>query len=79
MSTPTKMLSQETAPLLTAMDRCDNRDCGAQAKVEVARFDAGDKTGHLMFCGHHLNKHAEALDAAGYFTVVNDLGAVCTS
>lgn len=77
MSTPTKMLSQETAPLLTAMDRCDK--CGAQAKVEVARLKEGEKAGHLMFCGHHLNKHAEALDKAGYFTVVNDLGAVCTS
>lgn len=78
MSTPTKMLPQEAAPVLTAMDRCDN--CGAQAKVEVARLKAGEKADNLMFCGHHVNKHAEALDAAGYFTVVNDLGAsVCTS
>lgn len=82
MSTPTKMLSPEVVPVLTAMDRCDNRDCGAQAAVEVAQYKAGVKAGSLLFCGHHLNKHADALDAAGYFTASTKqtrAPEVCTS
>ena len=33
---------------LTGHDRCDTRECGAQAYVRV-EF----KSGSLLFCGHH--------------------------
>lgn len=39
----------ETAEwVLTANDRCDARDCGAQAYVKATGV-----TGELLFCGHH--------------------------
>jgi hypothetical protein len=34
--------------VLTATDRCDAKDCGAQAYVK-----AEGVTGELLFCGHH--------------------------
>lgn len=34
--------------VLTANDRCDARDCGAQAYVKATGV-----TGELFFCGHH--------------------------
>ncbi|MBM3688406.1 MAG: hypothetical protein FJW80_01900 [Actinobacteria bacterium] len=43
-----------TVPL-AASDRCDG--CGAQAYVRVTLIGGGD----LLFCGHHWNRHAEAL------------------
>lgn len=44
---------------LTANDRCDSGDCGAQAYVEVMGV-----TGGLLFCGHHYNKIVD--NAVGY-------------
>lgn len=39
----------ETAEwVLTANDRCDAKDCGAQAYVKATGV-----TGELCFCGHH--------------------------
>lgn len=37
--------------ILTALDRCDGRSCGAQAYVQVKGI-----SGELMFCAHHYNK-----------------------
>lgn len=37
--------------VLTANDRCDAKECGAQAYVRVTGV-----TGELLFCGHHYNK-----------------------
>lgn len=39
---------------LTSADRCDG--CGAQAYVRFIKNSAV-----LDFCGHHTNKHADAL------------------
>lgn len=39
----------ESAPLLTALDRCDA--CGAQAYVQTTL-----STGPLLWCAHHYNK-----------------------
>jgi hypothetical protein len=36
---------------LTAMDRCDSGNCGAQAYVVAVGI-----SGELMFCSHHYNK-----------------------
>lgn len=36
---------------LTATDRCDGYQCGAQAYVLVRGI-----SGELMFCAHHYNK-----------------------
>ncbi len=36
---------------LTAMDRCDSGNCGAQAYVVAIGVP-----GELMFCSHHYNK-----------------------
>jgi hypothetical protein len=36
---------------LTAMDRCDSANCGAQAYVVAVGV-----SGELMFCSHHYNK-----------------------
>ena len=39
----------ETAELvITAKDRCDSKDCGAQAYVKATGV-----SGELYFCGHH--------------------------
>lgn len=46
----------ETAPELTAHDRCDHPRCGAQAYVRYTLA-----TGHLDFCRHHSNRHEAAL------------------
>lgn len=37
--------------VLTALDRCDGKDCAAQAYVLVKGV-----SGELYFCGHHYNK-----------------------
>jgi len=44
---------------LTRSDRCDR--CGAAATGR-ARLSSG---GQLLFCGHHLRAHSEALIASG--------------
>lgn len=37
--------------VLTASDRCDAADCGAQAYVKATGV-----TGELFFCGHHYEE-----------------------
>lgn len=47
---------------LTASDRCDGKDCGAQAYVLVKGI-----TGELMLCAHHYNKaNGEKLQAFAF-------------
>lgn len=48
---------------LTLRDRCDNKECGAPARV-IAKFS--DET-LLMFCLHHGNEHEKKLVSAGAF------------
>jgi hypothetical protein len=45
--------------ILTALDRCDTKDCTAQAYVVAVGV-----TGELMFCAHHYQKIAN--NAVGY-------------
>lgn len=45
--------------VLTATDRCDARDCGAQAYVKATGV-----AGELLFCGHHYEKIVN--DSNGY-------------
>jgi hypothetical protein len=47
----------KTNKLLTAHDRCDVQDCGAQAYVRVLL-----KTGDLLFCGHHFTANQSVID-----------------
>ena len=51
------MLEQEW--ILTALDRCDNGGCSAQAYVMVKGV-----SGELTFCAHHYNKIMD--NAVGY-------------
>lgn len=44
-------------------DRCD-ADCPAAAQVQLINVHLHT----LQFCGHHLNRFAEALDAQGFNT-----------
>lgn len=37
--------------VLTASDRCDAKDCSAQAYVKTTGV-----SGDLLFCGHHYDK-----------------------
>lgn len=37
--------------ILTSLDRCDAKDCGAQAYIKAIGVN-----GELMFCGHHYEK-----------------------
>jgi hypothetical protein len=46
---------------LTALDRCDAGNCGAAAKAKAKGLQ-----GELLFCGHHYNKHSEALASWAY-------------
>ena len=46
---------------LTAFDRCDAKDCSAQAYVR-ARLDSGLE---LVFCGHHGRSLVPALVGRG--------------
>lgn len=41
---------------LLAIDRCDS--CGAPARVRATMASTGFD---LLFCGHHANRHEEAL------------------
>jgi hypothetical protein len=45
--------------VLTASDRCDSKNCNAQAYVNVSGV-----TGELFFCSHHYNKIMD--NAIGY-------------
>jgi hypothetical protein len=44
-----------TAPMLSALDRCDR--CGAQAYVRVTLGGGGE----LLFCAHHARQHEDKL------------------
>ena len=44
---------------LTANDRCDSKNCGAQAYVKATGV-----TGELLFCAHHYDKIVD--NAVGY-------------
>lgn len=52
---------QENVRVLTRMDRCDSKDCPAQAWV-IAKF----VTGELYFCGHHFEKYEIGLMRDAY-------------
>ena len=45
--------------VLTATDRCDAKDCGAQAYIKATGV-----SGELLFCGHHYEKIVN--NAVGY-------------
>lgn len=49
------MATTLTAPALSVTDRCDR--CNAQAYVRVVLPGGTD----LLFCGHHWNRHEDAL------------------
>ena len=49
------MTTTLSTPALTATDRCDR--CQAQAYVRVVLPGGAD----LLFCGHHWNRHEDAL------------------
>lgn len=49
------MTTTLAAPALSATDRCDR--CNAQAYVRVVLPGGAD----LLFCGHHWNRHENAL------------------
>lgn len=40
---------------MTALDRCDSAECGAQAYIMVRGI-----SGELFFCSHHYNKIMES-------------------
>ena len=50
-------LELDSAPQLTALDRCDS--CGAQAYIRVTM-----STGDLYFCAHHGTQFKEKLSAS---------------
>lgn len=52
---------------LTVHDRCDG--CGAQAKGVATK----DGRSRLMFCGHHITRHAAALIAADWYVKMMDV------
>jgi len=53
--------TNEESAFLTKMDRCDAKDCPAQAFVLVKFI-----TGELLFCGHHYNKYEASLIKDSY-------------
>ncbi len=60
---------------LTVSDRCDGKQCGAQAFVRVQTMLETLEDiilGELDFCAHHYNKNADELFLQG-FTVAEDL------
>jgi hypothetical protein len=50
--------------VLTANDRCDATDCGAQAYVKATGV-----SGSLYFCGHHYEKIVNTV--TGYDKMMN--------
>lgn len=48
---PQKSTKNEVSWTLTALDRCDSAECGAQAYVLVKGI-----SGELLFCSHHYDK-----------------------
>lgn len=59
LSAPKNTKREATGWILTAEDRCDTRECGAQAYVKVTGV-----SGSLYFCSHHYNKIID--NAVGY-------------
>lgn len=53
--------------VLTAIDRCDAKDCAAQAYVLVKGV-----SGELMFCSHHFNKSDSDALRAFAFEVIDE-------
>lgn len=49
------IMTSEPRILNQTQDRCDS--CGAEAFVQVELHE-----GLLLFCGHHYNKHKDALE-----------------
>lgn len=47
---------RERIGLITAQDRCDSYDCGAQARVRVTLH-----AGWLFFCAHHYNEKSASM------------------
>ena len=60
---PTEVL-EEKKYILGPSDRCDS--CSAEALVLVKGV-----TGELMFCNHHYNKNAKALEPFAY-EIINE-------
>ena len=58
-SLPKNTASKAVEWLMTAEDRCDTGNCGAQAYVMVTGV-----TGSLSFCAHHYNRIVD--NAVGY-------------
>lgn len=58
-SLPKNTASKPVQWLMTAEDRCDTGNCGAQAYVMVTGV-----TGSLSFCAHHYNHIVD--NAVGY-------------
>jgi hypothetical protein len=46
---------------LTSADRCDVRNCGAQAYVTVGMWPDTGGPVELIFCGHHFTHHEARL------------------
>lgn len=59
LSAPKNNSKEATEWILTAEDRCDTGECGAQAYVKVTGV-----SGSLYFCSHHYNKIID--NAVGY-------------
>ena len=63
-------IEEEKTWTLTANDRCDAKECKAQAYVDVRGV-----TGNLLFCLHHYNKimnnpvSAEKMNAFAFETI----------
>ncbi len=53
--------------VLTALDRCDDRNCGAQAYVLVKGV-----SGELAFCSHHYEKASGEKLSAFAFEVIDE-------
>jgi hypothetical protein len=54
---------------LTRQDRCDSCPAAAQVQVDLSGLD-------LLFCGHHFQKNAEALQKAGATVTVDQREAL---
>lgn len=62
-------------PELTALDRCDHRECGAQAWV---RLTMGTAETALQWCLHHYAGVANAMADQGFAMDRDDLWKLAT-
>lgn len=60
-------MSETKEFILTAADRCDGKECGAQAYVLVRGI-----SGELMFCAHHFNKTDKEKLEAFAFEIIDE-------